>query len=274
MDTQQPSAQIATASASETAVRRIATIPNGYTQMTINRMYPSQTGIRASLPLQSWPSAVGLLDRALMFQYTLSKTQQARINIPVGMPASYHRRLRQVLQPVHILREFRHSRRASNVDMRHRVCFPLVLAFISVLSAGVVQGQRLRSNSILDSLQSITASTTPPNGDLNPYGVAFVPAGFPAGGNIAAGDVLVSDFNNSSNLQGTGTTIVSITPQGQQSVFATSTLIGVDTALGVLSSGFVIVGNFPVSYPGGVATFCAGIAADFQQQRRPGHDDQ
>jgi hypothetical protein len=142
--------------------------------------------------------------------------------------------------------------------MRHKVFFPLVLALISLESVGVVQGQGFRNYSVLDSLRSITASTTPPSGDLNPYGVAFVPDGFPAGGSIAAGDVLVADFNNSSNLQGTGTTIVSITPNGQQSVFATSNLIGVDTALGVLSSGFVIVGNFPVSYPGGVATLAQG----------------
>jgi DNA-binding beta-propeller fold protein YncE len=89
---------------------------------------------------------------------------------------------------------------------------------------------------------------------LNPYGVAFVPAGFPAGGSIAAGDLLVANFNNKSNLQGTGTTIVRISPTGSLSVFATSTLIGLDTALGVLSRGFVIVGNLPVTYPGGVAT--------------------
>jgi hypothetical protein len=72
--------------------------------------------------------------------------------------------------------------------------------------------------------------------------------------NTAPGSVLVSNFNGSSNLQGTGTTIVSISPTGQQSLFATSALIGVDTALGVLSRGFVIVGNLPVAYPGGVAT--------------------
>jgi len=107
---------------------------------------------------------------------------------------------------------------------------------------------------VLDSLQSITASTIPPNGDVNPYGIAFVPAEFPSGGSINAGDVLVANFNNNSNLQGTGTTIVAITPKGKQSVFATSTLMGLDTALGVLSTGFVIVGNLPVEYPGGVAT--------------------
>ncbi len=48
-------------------------------------MYPSQIGIRASLPLQSWPSAVGLTEDALIFQYTPRKTQQARISIPVSI---------------------------------------------------------------------------------------------------------------------------------------------------------------------------------------------
>jgi hypothetical protein len=138
--------------------------------------------------------------------------------------------------------------------MKPKLSFPLVLALIAVEAAGVAQGLLLRSNSILDSLQSITASTVPPSGDLNPYGVAFVPTGFPAGGSIAAGDVLIANFNNSSNLQGTGTTIVSISPTGKQSVFATSALIGLDTALGVLSRGFVVVGNLPVTYPQGNAT--------------------
>lgn len=129
-----------------------------------------------------------------------------------------------------------------------------MIALLSIETTGVAQAQFWRSHSILDSLQSITASTIPPSGEVNPYGVAFVPAQFPAGANIAAGDVLVANFNNSSNVQGTGTTIVSITPTGQQSVFATSKLIGLDTALGVLSRGFVVVGNLPVTYPGGVAT--------------------
>jgi hypothetical protein len=138
--------------------------------------------------------------------------------------------------------------------MRRKLYFPLLIALMTVEAAGVAQGQSLRNNSILDSLQSITASTIPPNGDLNPYGIAFVPSGFPAGPNIAAGDVLVANFNNSTNAQGTGTTIVSITPTGQQALFATSPLIGLSTALGALSRGFVVVGNLPVTYPGGVAT--------------------
>src|ERR1700739_5003770 len=58
----------------------------------------------------------------------------------------------------------------------------------------------------------IQASTVPANGDLNPYGVAFVPTGFPSGGVVHPGDILVSNFNNSTNAQGTGTTIVSVSP--------------------------------------------------------------
>jgi sugar lactone lactonase YvrE len=136
--------------------------------------------------------------------------------------------------------------------MIHRPHLPLLLILLSLECGGLAQGQLFHASSILDSLQSITASTIPSNGDVNPYGVAFVPAGFPAGGKIAPGDLLVANFNNSSNLQGTGTTIVSISPKGQQSVFATSKLIGLDTAIGVLSLGFVIVGNLPVTYPGAV----------------------
>ena len=63
-------------------------------------------------------------------------------------------------------------------------------------------------------------STVPPNGDVNPYGVAFVPQGFQSGaGPLRAGDILVSNFNNSMNLQGTGTTIVRVTSRGAVSTF-------------------------------------------------------
>jgi hypothetical protein len=56
-----------------------------------------------------------------------------------------------------------------------------------------------------------SVSTVPANGDVNPYGVAFVPDSFNTGaGPLKHGDVLVSNFNNVQNLQGTGTTIVRI----------------------------------------------------------------
>jgi hypothetical protein len=98
-----------------------------------------------------------------------------------------------------------------------------------------------------------TATTVPSNGDLNPYGVAFVPSGFPGGGALNPGDLLVSNFNNSNNLQGTGMTIVRITPQNQTSVFFQGPItthggtenLGLTTALGVLQKGFVVVGSVP-----------------------------
>ncbi|HMH13137.1 MAG TPA: hypothetical protein VK578_08520 [Edaphobacter sp.] len=56
-----------------------------------------------------------------------------------------------------------------------------------------------------------TVSTVPSNGDVNPYGVAFILHDFQAGsGPLKPGDILVSNFNNRQNLQGTGTTIVRI----------------------------------------------------------------
>src|SRR5262249_36298613 len=94
-----------------------------------------------------------------------------------------------------------------------------------------------------------TVTTVPANGDVNPYGVAFVPKDFPSGGTINPGDILVANFNASSNLQGTGTTIVDIVPNGSQSLFfPASPAPGLATALGVLKSGFVIVGNLPATY--------------------------
>ena len=96
-------------------------------------------------------------------------------------------------------------------------------------------------------------STVPANGDLNPYGVAFVPANFSSGsGPLQPGDILVSNFNNSDNLQGTGTTIVRVPANGPVSTFfagpphpSGSNGLGLSTALAVLRNGFVIVGNVP-----------------------------
>jgi hypothetical protein len=96
-------------------------------------------------------------------------------------------------------------------------------------------------------------STVPPNGDVNPYGVAFVPQGFQSGnGPLQPGDILVSNFNDSANLQGTGTTIVRVSTSGVVSTFFAgpphppgTTGLGLSTALAVLRNGFVIVGNVP-----------------------------
>jgi hypothetical protein len=104
--------------------------------------------------------------------------------------------------------------------------------------------------------KTVISSTVPANGDVNPYGIVFVPEGFPAGV-LMPGDVLVSNFNNSTNTQGTGTTVIKLTPTGavapagKAQVFFNSQPIGLTTALGILQAGFVVVGNVPTA--GGVA---------------------
>jgi hypothetical protein len=108
------------------------------------------------------------------------------------------------------------------------------------------------------------ASTVPGNGDVNPYGVAAVGLNR---GKLRRGDILVSNFNNKANLQGTGTTIVQVSPGGQQTLFAHITRseltgpcpggVGLTTALAVLRGGWVVVGSTP-SKNGNAATAKAG----------------
>jgi hypothetical protein len=93
-------------------------------------------------------------------------------------------------------------------------------------------------------------------GDVNPYGVAFVPGGFPAGGLLRAGDVVVANFNDSTNAQGTGTTIVRVNANADPSVFFGSKRIGLSTALGVLQRGYVLVGNLPSTGTGDQRGVC------------------
>src|SRR5579875_322618 len=64
---------------------------------------------------------------------------------------------------------------------------------------------------------STVGSTVPRNGDVNPYGIDRVSS---TTGRLRAGDLLVSNFNDRANKQGTGTSIVELSPGGQRSVFA------------------------------------------------------
>jgi hypothetical protein len=94
----------------------------------------------------------------------------------------------------------------------------------------------------------------PGNGDVNPYGTVVIQR---SQGDLQRGSVLISNFNNKKNLQGTGRTIVQITPGGQLSVFAKIRPnhlpgacpggIGLTTALTVLRGGWVVVGSLPTS---------------------------
>ena len=74
------------------------------------------------------------------------------------------------------------------------------------------------------------------------------PRQFPRGA-LQPGAILVSNFNNNQNLQGTGRTIVQVTSSGATSLFYTSpsTEVGLTAAIGVLSDGVVLIGNLPTA---------------------------
>ncbi len=102
---------------------------------------------------------------------------------------------------------------------------------------------------------SAVPTTGPAKGDVNPYGVAVVPRTV---GRLVRGDILVSNFNNAANQQGTGSSIVEISPSGHQKVFAVVSrvkgmpAVGLTTALAVLGNGDVVVGSLPA--PGGMGS--------------------
>jgi sugar lactone lactonase YvrE len=94
-------------------------------------------------------------------------------------------------------------------------------------------------------------STVTDNGDLNPYAVVVAPV---SAGKVMKDDVLVDNFNNISNLQGTGTTIVGYRPATQgsylfarlpQSLAQCPGGVGLTTAMTMLKTGWVIVGSTP-----------------------------
>src|SRR6516225_8524999 len=127
-----------------------------------------------------------------------------------------------------------------------------IVAASLLLSAGTTNAQdKLNAKSPTVSTVSLTI---PSNGDINPYGVFAVPRSV---GRLNRGSILVSNFNASNNFQGTGTTIVQISPDGTFSLFAQidpTTLpgpcpggVGLTTALVVLRSGWVIVGSLPTT---------------------------
>ncbi len=131
-----------------------------------------------------------------------------------------------------------------------------IVAVLAAAAAALLPaGGAVAANLYLASIHRHTtlASTVTPNGDLNPYAVVVAPVSI---GKLHAGDVLVTNFNNVSNLQGTGTTIIDYTPSaGKAALFASLPQrlsqcpggVGLGTAMAVLKSGWVIVGSTPSS---------------------------
>jgi hypothetical protein len=141
-----------------------------------------------------------------------------------------------------------------------------VVGFLAALALLAVPIRANDNDSVLKKRNTIDtiSSTVPANGDVNPYGLVRVPRSI---GNLNEGHYLVSNFNASSNLQGTGTTIVDVSPSGALTVFAQLSAgslpgpcpggVGLTTALAVLQTGWVIVGSLPTS-DGSSATAQAG----------------
>jgi hypothetical protein len=132
-------------------------------------------------------------------------------------------------------------------------------ALLTLVATGTTLAGDADDQAVLPPLKTIStiASTVPANGDVNPYGMAQIKR---TTGNLRAGHILISNFNNSGNFQGTGTTIVDVAPDGKMSLFAAlnhATLpgscpggVGLTTALVVLKSGWVIVGSLPTAKQG------------------------
>ena len=128
-----------------------------------------------------------------------------------------------------------------------------ITVILILLTAITVYAEQPQSASKSGTVTTIS-STVPSNGDINPYGVFRISRSV---GRLQRGNILVSNFNNSANLQGTGTTLVQIAPDGTFSLFAQidpSSLpgpcpggVGLTTALVVLRSGWVIVGSLPTT---------------------------
>ncbi|WP_328335201.1 MULTISPECIES: hypothetical protein [unclassified Streptomyces] len=134
------------------------------------------------------------------------------------------------------------------------------------LSVTAAAGSASADGSFLGRLHTVreVSSTVPANGDVNPYGTAVVERD---SGKLRRGNVLVSNFNNSQNQQGTGTTLVQISPRGTARLFARIDParlpgrcpggVGLTTALSILPGGWVVVGSLPTT-DGTSATARAG----------------
>ena len=165
------------------------------------------------------------------------------------------------------------------MEIRHRIALAstaLAGAAATAVFAVAPAAQAGTPGSFIGRLHTLTTigSTVPANGDQNPYGTALV--GMTAG-SLVKGNVLISNFNNAKNFQGTGTTLVQVSPTGKLSVFAKINAaklpgkcpggVGLTTALVILRGGWVVVGSLPTK-DGSAATSSAGCLIVLDNQGR------
>jgi hypothetical protein len=153
---------------------------------------------------------------------------------------------------------------------------PLACAALALALALSLTGAARAEGGFLQGIKRQTkiASTVPESGDQNPYAVVVVPE---TAGRLVRGHVLVTNFNNGKNLQGTGTTLMQIDPaQGDAAIFAAVPQglagcpggVGLSTALAVLPGGWVLVGSAP-STDGTTATRGDGCLILLDNQGKP-----
>lgn len=154
-----------------------------------------------------------------------------------------HMRYIRAINLVAVATSFAKYERASRRGLRLGIAFALATIPLAAHA----------ESSFLETLhrQATLTSTVPDNGDQNPYAVIVAPV---SAGKIHKDDVLVDNFNDRNNLQGLGTTIVSVDPTTQKmSLFASIPRdlqqcpggVGLTTAMTMLKSGWVIVGSLP-----------------------------
>jgi hypothetical protein len=134
-----------------------------------------------------------------------------------------------------------------------RICAVVAIATSALIAAAAASAASkpfIDRFATISTVASAVPKAGPAKGDVNPYGVAVVPR---STGKLVRGDVLVSNFNDSGNDQGTGSSIVEVSPSGKARVFAVvpraagEPAVGLTTALVALRNGDVIVGNLPAA---------------------------
>ena len=126
-----------------------------------------------------------------------------------------------------------------------RAARALIAAAVGAAACATAGGAHAEPQGFLETVKHHTTliNTVPDNGDQNPYAIVVAPV---SAGTIKKGDVLVDNFNNSTNLQGTGSTIINYHPDTKEmTLFAQVPRdlkecpggIGLSTAMTMLKSG-------------------------------------
>jgi len=173
---------------------------------------------------------------------------------------SFRRPVLPFFRPLEVLSEWPRSASARLWSLAATSLAATVLAGAAFAPAASAFGP-----SFIGGLHTVSpiGGTVPGNGDVNPYGIVVVPR---SSGALVRNDILISNFNDEENLQGTGTTIVELSPGGGQTVFSQLKAeevpgcpggVGLTTALTILPDNYVVVGSLP-SEDGSAATSSAG----------------